>query len=114
MSDEIKKCITNELGVEPVEIDSADFSAQHRHRLYWTNIDFNKEWEKSTVIFSDIIDTKTPYKYRDFSKYADTVRISQNGLNISYDTSGKKQYGQANRAKKINQKWNFHQYQLPK
>ena len=38
MSDEIKKCITEELGVEPIEIDSADFSAQHRRRLYWTNI----------------------------------------------------------------------------
>ena len=40
--------ISDELGVEPVEMDSRYFSAQSRRRLYWTNIPFeyNKEREK--------------------------------------------------------------------
>ena len=30
--------MTEALGVEPIEINSSDFSAQNRPRLYWTNI----------------------------------------------------------------------------
>lgn len=37
MWDEHRRVITEELGVEPVEIDSALVSAQTRHRLYWCN-----------------------------------------------------------------------------
>lgn len=105
MSKEIRECISKELGCEPIEIDSADFSAQHRHRLYWTNIPI-KEWVKSELVFDDIVDTDTPYKYRNFEKYKDTVKVSKDGLSVRFDTSGKGQYGQANRAKKTNQKWN--------
>ena len=105
MSDEIRECISKELGCEPIEIDSADFSAQHRHRLYWTNIPI-EEWTKSELVFDDIIDNDTHYKYRNFEKYKDTVKVSKDGLSVRFDTSGKGQYGQANRAKKTNQKWN--------
>ena len=41
-----------------------------------------------------------------FEKYKDTVKVSKDGLSVRFDTSGKGQYGQANRAKKTNQKWN--------
>ena len=105
MSDEIKCCISRELGCEPIEIDSADFSAQHRHRYYWTNIKI-EEWEPNTINFNDIMDNDTPYKYRDFSKYKNTVKISKDGLSLRFDTSGKRHYGQANRCRKPNQKWN--------
>lgn len=37
MRDEHRWVITEELGVEPVEIDSALVSAQTQHRLYWCN-----------------------------------------------------------------------------
>ena len=93
------------LGCEPIEIDSADFSAQIRKRLYWTNIPV-KEWTKSDVVFDDIIDTETAYKYKNFKKYKDTIKVSKDGLSVRYDTGGKGHYGQANRAKKTNQKWN--------
>lgn len=106
MSDDIKRCISQELGCDPIEIDSADFSAQHRHRYYWTNIPVDMNYEKSELLFEDIIDTTTPYKYRDFSKYKDTVKVSADSLSLRFDTSGKGQYGQANRCKKTNQKWN--------
>lgn len=48
MKKSFQDIITNELGVEPVEMDSRYFSAQSRRRLYWTNIpfDYNKKREK--------------------------------------------------------------------
>lgn len=105
MSEEIKNCITRELGVQPLYIDSADFSAQHRERLYWTNIPVTA-WQKNTVLFEDIMQKDVVHKTRDFSKWKHTVKVSKDGLNVRYDTSGKGHYGQGNRAKKPNQKWN--------
>lgn len=105
MSDNIRECISKELGCEPIEIDSADFSAQHRKRLYWTNIPV-EQYEKSDLLFSDIVDYETQHKYRDFSKYKDTIKISRDGMTLRFDTSGKGYYGQENRCKKIYQKWN--------
>lgn len=105
MSDAIKEEITKQLGVEPIMIDSADFSAQHRKRYYWTNIAFEKEYEKSTVLFEDIMDKdEKNYSFRDFSKWKDTIKISKDGLTIKYATNGK--YHQDTQAKKTNQKWN--------
>lgn len=94
MSDDIKNEITKHLGVEPIMIDSADFSAQHRKRLYWTNIPV-KEWYKSDVLFSDIMQKDVVHKSRDFSKWSHTVKVSKDGMNVRYDTSGKGQIGRA-------------------
>lgn len=105
MSCEIKRCISHELGCEPIEIDSADFSAQHRHRYYWTNIPI-AHWEKSNVLFEDIMQKDAVHKTRDWSKWKHTAKISKDGLSVRYDTCGKGHYGQGNRAKKPNQKWN--------
>ena len=45
--------ITEALGVEPVLINSSQFSAQHRKRFYWTNIpfkiDLNKRYVNATL-----------------------------------------------------------------
>ena len=38
MKKEWKDIISEKLGVQPIFINSADFSAQNRQRLYWTNI----------------------------------------------------------------------------
>jgi site-specific DNA-cytosine methylase len=104
MAKEIKQCISEVLGCEPIEIDSADFSAQHRKRYYWTNIPVKTGWTKSSVLFSDIKEQDTGIK--SFEKYKDTVRISEDGMCISWDTSGKGNYSQQNRARRIKQKWN--------
>ena len=106
MSDDIKNEITKQLGVTPIMIDSADFSAQHRKRLYWTNIPVDMNWEKSELLFEDIMQHNVEHKKRDFEKWKHTIKISKDGMNIRYDTSGKGHYGQGNRAKKPGQKWN--------
>jgi site-specific DNA-cytosine methylase len=97
MSQEIKECICKELGCEPIEIDSADFSAQIRKRLYWTNIPVS-EWDKKDLYIKDIIYDDT-YKVNDFNKYKDTEIISKDGLSVKWDTSGKGYYSQQNRAR---------------
>lgn len=106
MSDDIKHEITKALGVEPITIDSADFSAQRRLRYYWTNIDFCKTWEKSPVL-SSISENKTGAKItRSIKCYENTYRWNKEKNLISWDTSGKGYYSQASRARTTNQKFN--------
>lgn len=105
MSDEIKKCISDVLGCEPYEIDSADFSAQIRKRYYWTNIPL-LPYQKNNLLFSDIADTDCEFISRSIEQYSGTVKWSKDGLTVKWDTSGKGYYSQASRAKLPNQKWN--------
>lgn len=104
MSDEIKECISHELNCEPIEIDSADFSAQKRRRYYWTNIPV-AEWQPKNILFSDIMDSEYTNS-RSIAKYKNTYKWSKDGMCLSWDTSGKGYYSQASRARKVNQKWN--------
>lgn len=46
--------ITEIIGVNPILINSSDFSAQNRKRLYWTNIPIDK-WEVKNIYLKDII-----------------------------------------------------------
>ncbi len=55
MKQEHMAVITDLLGVEPIAINSADFSAQNRQRLYWTNIPVNS-WDDKGIILEDIIE----------------------------------------------------------
>ena len=103
MSDAIKNEITKRLGVEPITINSADFSAQSRKRYYWTNIPVNLDYEKSNLVFKDI-EYKHNYTIGDFSVYADTMRIAQDGSGVRWDTGGKGWYSQQNRARSIDYK----------
>lgn len=55
------KIITEQLGVQPVKIDSILFSAQIRRRLYWTNIPINVPLERQTGIkLENILQTELP------------------------------------------------------
>lgn len=98
MSDAIKEEITKQLGVQPIMIDSADFSAQIRKRYYWTNIPVTMDYIKSDLLFKDV-EYEHLYKQSSFSKYAETMRISKDGTCYSWDTSGKGNYSQQNRAR---------------
>ena len=55
MKKEHQDVITEALGVEPVMINSADFSAQNRKRLYWTNIPIST-WSAKGINLVDIIE----------------------------------------------------------
>lgn len=105
MSDDIKKEITKQLGVEPIMIDSADFSAQTRKRYYWTNISVDFDYDKSGQVIKDIL-FEHEYRARDFYKYKDTVRWNSDKTICSYDTSGKGNYSQQNRCRVLSIKSN--------
>lgn len=55
MKKESENVISENLGVEPVKIESSDFSAQKRTRLYWTNIPIQEYTDKG-IVLSDIIE----------------------------------------------------------
>ena len=56
MKKENMDIITKFLGVEPVAINSALFSAQNRQRLYWTNIPIDTNIEDRGIVLKDIIE----------------------------------------------------------
>lgn len=56
MKKEWQNIITKELGVEPIEICSSNFSAQQRKRLYWTNIKVNDILLKSDEVIADVLE----------------------------------------------------------
>lgn len=53
MSAKSQETITRIMGVEPIFINSLDFSAQSRKRLYWTNIPV-KEWTPKHITLRDV------------------------------------------------------------
>jgi len=55
MKKESENVISDHLGVGPVKIESSDFSAQKRTRLYWTNIPISEYTDKG-IVLSDIIE----------------------------------------------------------
>ena len=83
MPKEAKETISDILGVEPVLINSALFSAQSRKRLYWTNIPFNKEIQDKNINLQSILEFGTTG--REKSK---TVRVGGGGVNGETDTNG--------------------------
>jgi len=56
MKQEHRDVITEALGVEPMQINSALHSAQNRVRLYWTNIPFVGSLEDRQILLRDILD----------------------------------------------------------
>ena len=55
MKQEFQDVISSELGVKPIEINSALVSAQNRKRLYWTNIPNVSQPEDKGVLLKDIV-----------------------------------------------------------
>ena len=55
MPSQIKDFISEELGVDPILIDSSLVSAQQRKRLYWTNIPNVQQPEDRYIYLQDII-----------------------------------------------------------
>ena len=62
MPQNIKQYISDELGVEPNLINSALLSAQHRKRLYWTNISGITQPDDRGILLRDILETGLAYQ----------------------------------------------------
>jgi DNA-cytosine methyltransferase len=57
MKKEYQNVITQYMGIEPIEINSALVSAQNRRRLYWTNIPNIEQPEDKGIVLKDIIES---------------------------------------------------------
>ena len=67
MSAAIRAQITKELGVEPIEINSALVSAQSRKRLYWTNIPGVGQPEDKGILLRDILETSVVWREKAYT-----------------------------------------------
>lgn len=69
MNEDSKQTITKFLGVEPILIDSAIFSAQSRPRLYWTNIPISEielpiiSYKNEDLVLNSILEKDVDEKY---------------------------------------------------
>lgn len=63
MKQEYQNIISDMLGVQPILINSKDFSGQDRKRLFWTNIEFDKAWPVNPVTVEDILEPEVDHKY---------------------------------------------------
>lgn len=63
MNEESKQVISELLGCKPIFIDSADFSAQSRPRLYWTNISVDMNYNPSEAVLKDVMEREVDKKY---------------------------------------------------
>ena len=61
--DDLKE-MTECIGVDPILIDSALFSAQSREKYYWTNIPLNSlPTSQNSLVLKDIMESDVPQKY---------------------------------------------------
>lgn len=56
MKKEYQEVISERVGVESFQINSALFSAQNRERLYWTNLYFSKDIEDKGILLESVIE----------------------------------------------------------
>lgn len=59
MSKKNKEIISQYMGCEPILINSGDFSAQNRKRLYWTNIPI-EDYTPKNIVIQDILENSLP------------------------------------------------------
>jgi len=94
MKQEWKDIISNNLGVESIEINSSLVSAQNRRRLYWTNIPNIKQPEDKMIFIKDIIYDDN-YKVFSDERIEKTKIVTKNYL--KWDLSGKQYWSQQDR-----------------
>jgi DNA-cytosine methyltransferase len=87
MKKEWQDIISENLGVEPIEINSSLVSAQHRRRLYWTNIPEIIQPENKNIKLADILEKNIEgeKKYGDFkSNNGKTIRVEKNNFPYTF------------------------------
>jgi DNA (cytosine-5)-methyltransferase 3A len=76
MKKEWSDIISDYMGVQPIEINSALVSAQHRRRLYWTNVSGIEQPKDKNIVVRDIItdDRSDKRKWLDTDVIASTKK----------------------------------------
>lgn len=74
MKKEFRDKISEIVWCEPILIDSALLSAQHRERLYWTNIPWITQPEDKWIVLRDVLLDEYPPKYNLTESQVNTIR----------------------------------------
>ena len=82
---DIKAFISQQLGVEPIMINSALVSAQHRKRCYWTNIPNVTQPDDRGIMLTDVLENGMPWQNKAYCMTA-----SYDGA-VLYNTLERKQ-----------------------
>lgn len=82
---DIKAFISQQLGVEPIMINSALVSAQHRKRCYWTNIPNVAQPDDLGIMLADVLENAVPWQDKSYC-----MTSSYNGA-VLYNTLERKQ-----------------------
>ena len=89
MKKEYLDVITEQLGVEPIFINSALVSAQNRQRYYWTNIPNVQQPEDRGLVLKDILEDSDWFTDRDKSHCLDANYFKGGTLKVtSKNTEG--------------------------
>jgi len=75
--------ITETLGVEPIEINSALVSGQYRRRYYWTNIPVSRQPDDAGISLADVLEV---VEANEDKQYGD--RLAANGKTIRLESEG--------------------------
>ena len=104
MKQEHQDRISAELGVEPVLINSQDFSAHHRKRLYWTNIPI-APYEDKGIVLSDIIEDGMVD--RDKSYCVDANYFKGGSMKMYYEKARRQVVFDTNNYRRVDRKWYY-------
>lgn len=101
MKKEFEEILDDLIGVRPTLINSNLLSASNRERLYWTNIEFDKNIEDKNIFIKDIIYDNN-YKVFEDDRIEKTKVLTKNYM--KYDLSGKGYFSQQDRSYYLNGK----------
>ena len=82
MKEEHQDRISEGIGVDPIVINSQDFSAHHRKRLYWTNIKID-QWVDKGIVLNDILEDG--FSDRDKSYCVDANYFKGGSMKMYYE-----------------------------
>ena len=90
MKKEFLDVISEQVGVEPILINSALVSAQNRLRYYWTNIPGVEQPEDRGIVLRDILETEPDEKYDISEAKVDRVLNAKRGKGFFYNEDSEK------------------------
>ena len=90
MKKEFLDVISEQVGVEPILINSALVSAQNRLRYYWTNIPGVEQPEDRGIVLRDILETEPDEKYDISEAKVDRVLNAKRGKGYFYNEDSEK------------------------
>ena len=91
MKKQDEEIITNELGVQPIEINSNLVSAQNRRRLYWTNIPNIQQPKDKGIFIKDILLAEPLQLFKD--ERIESTKVATKNY-VKWDISNKGYYSQ--------------------